>query len=224
MRDRDRYRVELAGLPDEVRHHQSLVITSEHVRPLREIEREYILAALERNHGNRTLTAQQLKIGPATLFRKLKEYADGHWALLFLAEVARRTPRTRRCRLTNAAGAWYGAPSSEAAVPAAQSTKQPRQELPSSPCPSEFFIAHSAETPAAFVGSRIGPSLHRHGGHEGTAPEAADAAVPAQCGCHTGARVPSLVDPARRSVLLHRALGFLSREGTHRHAVPRRTS
>ena len=83
--------VELAGLPDEVRHHQSLVITSEHVRPLREIEREYILAALERNHGNRTLTAQQLKIGPATLFRKLKEYADGHWAVLFLAEFARRT-------------------------------------------------------------------------------------------------------------------------------------
>ena len=37
-------------------------------------------------------------------------------------------PRTRRCCLTNAAGAWYGAPSSEAAVPAAQSTKQPRQE------------------------------------------------------------------------------------------------
>jgi DNA-binding NtrC family response regulator len=61
------------------------------VRPLREIEREYILAALERNHGNRTLTAQQLKIGPATLFRKLKEYADGHWALLFLVEFARRT-------------------------------------------------------------------------------------------------------------------------------------
>jgi two-component system, NtrC family, response regulator HydG len=83
--------VELAGLPDEVRHHQSLVITSEHVRPLREIERDYILAALERNHGNRTLTAQQLKIGPATLFRKLREYADGHWGLVFLAELARRT-------------------------------------------------------------------------------------------------------------------------------------
>ncbi len=38
--------VELAGLPDEVRHHQSLVIASEHVRPLREVERQYILAAL----------------------------------------------------------------------------------------------------------------------------------------------------------------------------------
>jgi transcriptional regulator with PAS, ATPase and Fis domain len=68
--------VELAGLPDELRNHQSLTIASEHVRPLREIEREYVLAALERNHGNRTLTAQQLRIGTATLFRKLKEYAD----------------------------------------------------------------------------------------------------------------------------------------------------
>lgn len=53
----------------------------------REIEREYIRAALERNHGNRTLTAPQLQIGPATL-RKLKEYADDHWALVFLAEFA----------------------------------------------------------------------------------------------------------------------------------------
>jgi two-component system, NtrC family, response regulator HydG len=43
--------VELADLPDEVGDHQSLVITSEHVRPLHEIERDYILAALERNYG-----------------------------------------------------------------------------------------------------------------------------------------------------------------------------
>jgi len=82
--------VELADLPDEVREHQSLVIASEQVRPLREIEREYILAALQRNHGNRTLTAQQLKIGSATLFRKLKDYADGPWSVPLLAEVARR--------------------------------------------------------------------------------------------------------------------------------------
>ena len=70
-------RVELAGLPYEVRHHRSLAIPTDDVRPLREIEREYILAALDRNHGSRTLTARQLKIGPATLFRKLKAYANG---------------------------------------------------------------------------------------------------------------------------------------------------
>jgi len=37
-----------------------------------------------------TLTAQQLKIASATLFRKLKDYADGRWALVLLADVARR--------------------------------------------------------------------------------------------------------------------------------------
>ncbi len=54
------------------------MVAAEHVRPLREVERDYIEAMLERNHGNRTLTARQLEIAPATLFRKLKAYADGH--------------------------------------------------------------------------------------------------------------------------------------------------
>jgi two-component system response regulator HydG len=66
--------VDIDDLPDEVRHHHALVITSEHVRPLRDIEREYILAALEHNHGSRTLTAEQLRIGLATLRRKLNSY------------------------------------------------------------------------------------------------------------------------------------------------------
>ena len=82
--------IEVSDLPDEVRHHQSLVIASEHVRPLRDVEREYILAALERNHGNRTLTAEQLEIGPATLFRKLKSYGDGPWSLLLVADAGAR--------------------------------------------------------------------------------------------------------------------------------------
>jgi len=67
--------IDVDDLPDEVRHHHTLVITSEHVRPLRDIEREYILAALERNHGSKTVTAEQLRIGVATLRRKLKGYA-----------------------------------------------------------------------------------------------------------------------------------------------------
>jgi two-component system response regulator HydG len=66
--------IDVDDLPDEIRHHHALVITSEHVRPLGDIEREYILAALERNHGSRTLTAEQLRIGLATLRRKLKSY------------------------------------------------------------------------------------------------------------------------------------------------------
>jgi len=43
-------------------------------RPLAEVEKEYIIAALERNGGNQTRTAQQLRIGSATLYRKLKSY------------------------------------------------------------------------------------------------------------------------------------------------------
>ena len=66
--------IDVDDLPDEVRHHQTLVITSEQVRPLRDVEREYILAVLERNAGSKTVTAQQLKIGLATLRRKLKSY------------------------------------------------------------------------------------------------------------------------------------------------------
>ena len=46
------------------------------MRPLDEIEKEYILAALELNGGNQTHTAEQLQIGSATLYRKLKSYGQ----------------------------------------------------------------------------------------------------------------------------------------------------
>jgi len=68
-------RVELLDLPEEVR--QAIAkptAAAGTVRPLVEIEKEYILAALELNAGNQTHTAQQLKIGSATLYRKLKSY------------------------------------------------------------------------------------------------------------------------------------------------------
>jgi two-component system, NtrC family, response regulator HydG len=67
--------VEATDLPPEIRNHHSLAADPVGVRPLREVEREYILAALERNAGNRTLTAQQLGIAMATLYRKLRRYA-----------------------------------------------------------------------------------------------------------------------------------------------------
>jgi len=66
--------IDADDLPDEVRYHHALIIASDHVRPLGDVEREYILAALERNHGSRTLTAAQLRIGLATIRRKLKSY------------------------------------------------------------------------------------------------------------------------------------------------------
>jgi two-component system, NtrC family, response regulator HydG len=68
-------RVELEDLPEEVRQaFPKPVATRGTVRPLDEIEKEYILAALELNGGNQTHTAEQLHIGSATLYRKLKRY------------------------------------------------------------------------------------------------------------------------------------------------------
>jgi two-component system, NtrC family, response regulator HydG len=68
-------RVELDDLPEDVR--QALPrpgISGGPVRPLDQVEKEYILAALEVNGGNQTRTAEQLHIGTATLYRKLKSY------------------------------------------------------------------------------------------------------------------------------------------------------
>jgi len=68
-------RVELEDLPEEIRHACPVPVASDGtVRPLDEVEKEYILAALSLNGGNQTRTAEQLKIGSATLYRKLKSY------------------------------------------------------------------------------------------------------------------------------------------------------
>jgi two-component system response regulator HydG len=68
-------RVELEDLPEEIRRASPLpTATNGKVRPLNEIEKEYILAALDLNGGNQTHTAEQLRIGSATLYRKLKSY------------------------------------------------------------------------------------------------------------------------------------------------------
>lgn len=68
-------RVELDDLPEEVRQSRPSPIVSEAaIRPLAEIEREYIIRSLALNDGNQTRTASDLKIGTATLYRKLKNY------------------------------------------------------------------------------------------------------------------------------------------------------
>ncbi|MDQ3034103.1 MAG: sigma-54-dependent Fis family transcriptional regulator [Myxococcota bacterium] len=68
-------RVELEDLAEEIRQaFPTPIATSGAVRPLEEVEKEYILAALQLNGGNQTHTAAQLKIGSATLYRKLKSY------------------------------------------------------------------------------------------------------------------------------------------------------
>jgi transcriptional regulator with PAS, ATPase and Fis domain len=67
-------RVELEDLPEEIRRTPPEIVAYGAVRPLDQIEKEYIVAALAFNDGNQTRTAQQLHIGSATLYRKLKSY------------------------------------------------------------------------------------------------------------------------------------------------------
>jgi transcriptional regulator with PAS, ATPase and Fis domain len=68
-------RVELEDLPEEIRRAAAQPAASKGaVRPLDEVEKAYILSVLELNGGNQTHTAEQLQIGSATLYRKLKSY------------------------------------------------------------------------------------------------------------------------------------------------------
>jgi two-component system response regulator HydG len=67
-------RVDLEDLPEDIRGALPGPVLTGGVRTLEELERDYILAALEHNGGNQTVTARQLGIGAATLYRKLKQY------------------------------------------------------------------------------------------------------------------------------------------------------
>lgn len=48
------------------------------IRPLWIVERDAIIHAIKECRGNKTEAAKKLKIGRATLFRKLKYYAENH--------------------------------------------------------------------------------------------------------------------------------------------------
>jgi two-component system response regulator HydG len=67
-------RIDVDDLPEEV----GLAIPSAYargaVRPLEDVERDYILAVVRATQGNKAAAAEQLKIGIATLYRKLKQY------------------------------------------------------------------------------------------------------------------------------------------------------
>jgi two-component system response regulator HydG len=69
-------RVEVEDLADDVRRQAfpRPVVDPGTVRPLEEVEKEYILAVLALNDGNQTHTAEQLRISAATLYRRLKSY------------------------------------------------------------------------------------------------------------------------------------------------------
>jgi transcriptional regulator with PAS, ATPase and Fis domain len=66
--------VDARDLPDEL----GLAVPATHApgdaRSLEDVEREYILAVLRANDDNKVRTAEQLRIGTATLYRKLKRY------------------------------------------------------------------------------------------------------------------------------------------------------
>ena len=69
-------RVDFEDLPEEIRQAfpKPVVVDGINVQPLRDVEKEYILAVMELNSGNQTRSAEQLGIGSATLYRKLKKY------------------------------------------------------------------------------------------------------------------------------------------------------
>lgn len=67
--------IDVDDLPERLRSCAATVLAFTEIRPLPDVEREHILAALTRNGGNRAETAKQLRIGQSTLFRKLKQYA-----------------------------------------------------------------------------------------------------------------------------------------------------
>ena len=70
-----RSRVDLEDLPEEIRRTSPKpAAIAGTVKPLRQVEKAYILEVLELNRGNQTRTAEQLRIGSATLYRKLKRY------------------------------------------------------------------------------------------------------------------------------------------------------
>jgi DNA-binding NtrC family response regulator len=66
--------IDVDDLPDHIRGTSRSVVSTNHVRSLEEVQREYILGVLAQNHGNKAKTAEQLRIAPATLFRRLRQY------------------------------------------------------------------------------------------------------------------------------------------------------
>src|SRR5665213_2257438 len=67
-------RVEVGDFPPEVRLVIPLVSDAGVPLSLRDVEKDYIMAALEKNEGNRFKTAALMGVGVATLYRKIKTY------------------------------------------------------------------------------------------------------------------------------------------------------
>jgi DNA-binding NtrC family response regulator len=70
-----RSRLDAEDLPDDVGGAVAEAAITGTVRPLADVERDYVLAALGAMGGNRANAAKALGIGTATLYRKLRDYA-----------------------------------------------------------------------------------------------------------------------------------------------------
>jgi two-component system, NtrC family, response regulator HydG len=70
-------RIDVDDLPEEVRQATSALLPASGSRRLADVERELILGTLEAQDGNRARAAEELGIGIATLYRKLKQYEAG---------------------------------------------------------------------------------------------------------------------------------------------------
>jgi two-component system, NtrC family, response regulator HydG len=66
--------VDIEDLPSELQAVSLRPIVSDSIRPLHEIERDYILGVLKAVGDDKPRAASQLSIGLTTLYRKLKEY------------------------------------------------------------------------------------------------------------------------------------------------------
>jgi DNA-binding NtrC family response regulator len=66
--------IDTMDLPSELQATSLRPVVSDVIRPLDEIERDYILGVLKLLDGNKAQAATELNIGLATLYRKLKEY------------------------------------------------------------------------------------------------------------------------------------------------------
>ena len=70
--------IDVCDLPEQLQAVKSIAVSADDIRPLREIEREYIQAVLSKLHGNKRLTAERLKIAGTTLYRKMRQYDRLH--------------------------------------------------------------------------------------------------------------------------------------------------
>jgi two-component system response regulator HydG len=68
--------IDINDLPCELRAMLLKPVVSGCIRPLEEIERDYILGVLHAVGDNKAQAANELNIGLATLYRKLKEYEN----------------------------------------------------------------------------------------------------------------------------------------------------